>query len=118
MRILVVEDNHILAKILSDHLAEGGHRVVPAYEGGLASIFCEHKDFDVIVIDLVLPDLNGIDVLERLKRGNRMPRVIVITGFPELLEELSGRLAAVGVEAVIEKPFAFSEVDEALSRLH
>ena len=118
MRILIAEDNHILAKILADHLAERGHRVVPAYDGRLAAVFCEQRDFDVIVIDLVLPDLTGIDVLEQLQRRDRLPRAIVITGFPELLGELSARLAAVGVEAIIQKPFSFSEVDDALARLH
>jgi DNA-binding response OmpR family regulator len=118
MRILVAEDNHILAKILADHLAVRGHDVVPVYNGQLASIFCQQRHFDAIVVDLVMPDVYGIDILEELHAKNRMPRAIVITGFPELLEEVSPRLAAVGVDAVIQKPFSFSEVDEALERLH
>jgi DNA-binding response OmpR family regulator len=118
MRILVVDDNHSLAKILADHLSELGHCVVPAYDGRLGSIFCERNTFDVIVIDLILPDLNGIDVLENLQSNNRMPRAIVITGFPELLNEVSTRLDALDVEAVIEKPFSFSDIDDVLTRLH
>ena len=119
MRILVADDNHILTTILSDHLMARGHSIVPAYEGRLASILCRQQEFDAIVIDLVLPDVNGIDVLEQLHREEQMPRqAIVITGFSELLEELSPRLAAVGVDAVIQKPFSFSEVDDALARLH
>lgn len=118
MRILVAEDNYILAKILADHLTAKGHKVVQSYEGGLAARFCQQKEFDALVIDLVMPDLSGIDVLEELHRQNRMPRAIVITGFSEMLEELSTRLEAVGVKAVIQKPFSFSDVDDALSRLH
>jgi DNA-binding response OmpR family regulator len=118
MKILVVEDNHILAKILADHLAARGHSVVPAFEGRLASVFCQQRDFDAIVIDLVMPDVYGVDVLEQLHEQGRMPRAIVITGFPELLDEVSPRLAALGVDAVIQKPFSFSEVDDALARLH
>jgi len=87
MRILVVEDNHILARILADYLSERGHRVVPAYEGGLGTIFSERQDFDVILIDLVL------------------------------LDELSTRLEALGVDAVLRKPFSFHEIDDALARL-
>lgn len=118
MRILVAEDNHILAKILADHLAARGHDVVPVFDGRLASIFCRKRVFDAIVIDLVMPDVYGVDVLEELHAEHRMPHAIVITGFPELLEEVSARLSAVGVDAVIRKPFAFSEVDDALARLH
>jgi DNA-binding response OmpR family regulator len=118
MRILVVDDNHCLANILADYLSERGHSVVRTYEGRLGSIFCERENFDLIVIDLVLPDLNGIDVLERLQRKNRMPRAIVISGFPELLREESSRLDALDVEAVIKKPFSFSDINDMLARLH
>ncbi len=118
MRILIAEDNHILATILADHLTDRGHDVVPAYDGRLASVFCRQRHFDALVIDLVMPDFNGVDLLEDLHHEQRMPPTIVITGFPELLDELSPRLAAIGVNAVIQKPFSFSEVDDALARLH
>jgi len=118
MKILVVEDNHIPAKILADHLAARGHSVVPAYEERLASVFCQQRDFDAIVIDLVMPDVYGVDVLEHLHEQGRMPWAIVITGFPELLDEVSPRLAALGIDEVIQKPFSVSEVDNALARLH
>lgn len=118
MRILIAEDNHILATILADHLTARGHEVVPAFDGHLASVFCRRRDFDAIVIDLVMPDVNGIDVLEELHQAKRMPPAIVITGFPELLDEVAQRLAAVGVDTVLQKPFAFSEIDDALARIH
>ena len=112
MKILVVDDNHLLSRILADHLRERGHRVVPAYDGKHALAFCEQTDYDWLVIDLVLPELGGIDVLERLRRQNQTFRAMIITGFPELLEKESPRLEALGVEAVIHKPFSFSEVDQ------
>lgn len=117
MRILVADDNHILATILADHLTAHGHEALPAYDGRLAAAFCPQRDFDAIVIDLLMPDTNGIDILEQLHARDRMPQVIVITGAAELLDELSPRLAAIGVAAVIRKPFLFAEVDAALARL-
>ncbi|MCG6895813.1 MAG: response regulator [Thiocapsa sp.] len=118
MKILVLDDNHVLAQALSDHLSEHGHRVVPAYEGRLGSILCERKDFDLIVIDLILPDVNGIDVLEQLQRKDRMPRAIVMSGFAELLSEVSPRMEALHVEGVLQKPFSFSDLDDLLTRVH
>ena len=112
MRILVVDDNPVLTMVLSDHLAARGHSVVPAYNGRLGSLFCMQKHFDLVVVDFVLPDLDGIEVLKRLRRSNQNSRAIIITGFPELLEEDAGRLVGLDVEAVIEKPFDFSVVDE------
>lgn len=118
MKILVAEDNHILATILADYLTGRGHAVVAAYDGRHAAVFCRQRDFDAVVIDLVMPDIYGIDVLEELHEQQRMPRAIVISGFPELLEEMAPRLEAVGIDAVIRKPFSFSEIDDALARLH
>ena len=111
MRILVLDDDRLLALILSDHLAERGHRVVPAYDGKRALVFCEEKPFDMVVIDLVLPELNGMEFLEKLRETHPKVRAVMITGFPDLLEEKSEHLAALGVEAIIEKPFSFSDVD-------
>ncbi|TVQ88115.1 MAG: response regulator [Chromatiaceae bacterium] len=51
MRILVADDNHILATILADHLTAHGHEALPAYDGRLAAAFCPQRDFDAIVID-------------------------------------------------------------------
>ncbi len=116
MKILVADDNHLLAMILADHLRERGHRAVPAYDGNLALAFCEQTNYDWLVLDMVLPNLGGIDVLERLRQKNQTFRAIIITGFPELLEEESARLEALGVEAVIQKPFSFSDVDEVVER--
>jgi DNA-binding response OmpR family regulator len=117
MRILVAEDNHILAMILADHLIARGHEAVPVYNGRLATVFCQQRDFDAIVIDLLMPDTYGVDVLEQLHARDRMPRAIVITGVPELLDEVSPRLAAIGVDSVLQKPFLFEDVDQALARL-
>ena len=118
MRILVLDDDPILTMVLSDHLSERGHRVVPAYDGNLGVIFCEQKKFDLVLIDFVLPKLNGIEVLERLRRKNNTTRAIMITGFPELLEHEAGRLAGLGLDAVIEKPFSFSQIDEIIDQIN
>ena len=114
MKILVVDDNPILTMVLSDHFAARGHSVVPAYNGRLGSLFCEQRHFDLVVVDFVLPDLDGIEVLERLRQRNRNTRAIIITGFPERLEDEAARLVGLDVEAVIEKPFDFSVVDEVI----
>ena len=116
MKILVVDDNRLLAMVLADHLRERGHRALPAFDGKLALAFCEQTTYDWLVLDLVLPDLGGIDVLERLRQKSQTIRVIIITGFPEVLEKESRRLEALGVEAVIEKPFSFSDVDDVVER--
>ena len=117
MKILIADDNHIFANVLAEHLRVRGHEAVATYNGRVASACSRRQDFDVIVIDLLMPDILGIEVLEQLYADCRMLRTILISGFPELLDEISPRLTGIGVEAVIQKPFLFAELDEALTRL-
>ena len=117
MKILVLDDDHVLTMILSDHLTDRGHKVISAYKGNLAANFCEDEEFDVVIVDFVLADMNGFDVLERLRECNRKARAIIITGFPELLKDQSPRLKELDVEAVLEKPFSFSKVDELVDKI-
>ncbi|MDJ0880308.1 MAG: response regulator [Gammaproteobacteria bacterium] len=116
MKILVLDDDHVLTMILADHLADRGHQVVPAYKGNLAAHFCEEEEFDLVIVDYVLAEMNGFEVLERLRQKNRKARAIIITGFPELLKDESKRLKELDVEAVLDKPFSFSKVDELIEK--
>jgi DNA-binding response OmpR family regulator len=117
MRILIVDDNRLLTTILADHLVARGHTVIPAFDGRMAEVFCDRDRFDLLVIDMVLPQLDGIDLLERLRSKQSPAQVIVVTGFPELAQGESGRLAALDVAAVLHKPFSFSDVDDVMERL-
>jgi len=116
MKILVVDDNRLLATILADHLAARGHEVCAAFDGHLAEVFCDRNAYDLLVIDLVLPKVDGVDLLQRLREKNHHCRVIIITGFPELATEELTRLKGLDVEAVIHKPFSFSDVDDVVLR--
>jgi DNA-binding response OmpR family regulator len=117
MKILVVDDNRLLATILADHLAARGHEVVAAFDGKLAEVFCERDRYDLLVIDMVLPRVDGADLLQRLREKHHACRAVVITGFPELASEEAQRLESLGVEAVLQKPFSFAEVDDLVARL-
>jgi DNA-binding response OmpR family regulator len=112
MRILVVDDNRLLATILADHLSARGHQVVAAFDGHLAEVFCARDTFDLLVIDMVLPNVDGVDLLQRLRETNHSCHAIIITGFPELASEETERLKSLNVAAVLQKPFSFSDVDD------
>lgn len=117
MKILVVDDNRLLATILADHLIARGHEAVAAFDGHLAEIFCDRTGYDLVVLDMVLPEVDGVDLLERLRRKHHHCRAVVITGFTELREKETERLKDLDVAAVLEKPFSFSEVDAIVERL-
>jgi len=116
MKILVIDDNRLLATILADHLEARGHEVCAAFDGHLAEVFCDRNLYDLLILDLVLPKVDGVDLLQRLRDKNHLCRVVIITGFPELATEELTRLEALNVAAVIQKPFSFSEVDDVVQR--
>jgi CheY-like chemotaxis protein len=117
MKILIADGNHILADVLAEHLRVRGHEVTTTYDGRVACACCRRQRFDAIVIDLLMPDIHGIEVLEQLYADCRMPRAILTSGFPELLDEIAPRLTGIGVQVVLQKPFQFTELDKALTRL-
>jgi DNA-binding response OmpR family regulator len=117
MKVLIVDDNRLLATILADHLIAQGHEAVAAFDGRLAEIFCDRDHYDLIVLDMVLPELDGVDLLERLRHKRQHCRVIIITGFSELHEQERAHLESLGVAAVLEKPFSFADVDAILERI-
>ena len=116
MNILILDDNPIMTMVLSDHFADRGHSVIPAYDPNLGLLFGKRKYFDVVILDFVMPGLNGIDVLQLMRKKNKSTRAIIITGFPELLQQEEDRLKELDVEAVVEKPFDFSELDELVEK--
>jgi adenylate cyclase len=84
--ILVVEDNPINRDVLARRLRRDGHQVTLAENGKRALDLLAQQDFDVVLLDIIMPELNGLQVLQRLKAEPRWHnvRVVMISAFPEL----------------------------------
>jgi DNA-binding response OmpR family regulator len=112
LRILVVEDDRRIAAMLDKGLRAKSHQVEIASTGVAALDQLAAGDIDVLLLDLGLPDLDGLDVLRRLaERGSPVP-VIVITA----RSDPTDREAAIelGVAAYLTKPFAWSDLWQAI----
>ena len=104
-RILVVDDNASNRDLLFRRLSHDGHHVARADSGHQALEILEVEDFDLILLDLLMPDLNGFQVLERLKADERwhdIP-VIMISGLQETDSVI--RCIEAGAEDYLAKPF-------------
>ncbi|WP_417455654.1 response regulator transcription factor [Kordiimonas sp.] len=119
-RVLIVEDNHAIAEQLYDYLSERQFVVDYADTGRRALALVDEHDFDVVVLDLMLPDADGVDLCAQLKAKARvnMP-VLMLTARDSLADKGLG--FAAGADDYLTKPFELAEVAmrcSALARRH
>jgi len=115
MNLLLVEDDPLLGKSVQRGLADGGHDCDWVTAGEEAVRRASGESFDVIVLDLMLPDISGLEVLRRLRaEGNETP-VLVLTALGSVDERVNGLQA--GADDYLVKPFAFAELAARLEAL-
>jgi DNA-binding response OmpR family regulator len=112
MRVLVVEDNPKLGPMLVRGLEQEGHVAELAADGQQALVACATTRYDAIVLDLMLPGIDGLTVLDRLRHGADDTPVLVLTARDDLDDRVDGLDR--GADDYLVKPFAF---DELLARL-
>lgn len=108
MRILIIEDHKELADSVKTHLIQENYQVDVAYEGLLGEEKAYVNHYDVILLDLNLPDKDGIEVLRFLRKEGVETPVVIITARDELEERTLGLDA--GADNYIGKPFQLKEV--------
>ncbi len=114
MKILLVEDDVPVAALLADALEQDGHETTVTHSGEEALRCLREERPDAVFLDLVLPGMSGIAVLQRIRGLDQRLPVILITGHPELGHVEEAR--RLGVTEVIEKPFILKNYTDALSR--
>ncbi|QOL25613.1 response regulator transcription factor [Thalassotalea sp. LPB0316] len=107
--VLVVEDNPDIASQLCDFLAEKGFVVDYAKSGRLAIALALENNFDVIILDLSLPDIDGIAVCEHIKQScSPVPPILMLTARDSIEHKVEG--FGVGADDYLTKPFLLEEV--------
>jgi DNA-binding NtrC family response regulator len=101
-KILIVDDDADLLEILKDSFEPEGYIVRTAGDGESALKMIEHDPPDVVVLDFRMPGLNGLEVLKRIKRGNPVLPVIMITAYGQELNV--SVLTKEGIHTLLTKP--------------
>jgi two-component system, OmpR family, response regulator len=108
LRVLVVEDDEALAEQMSAALVEAGYAVDLAHDGEDGHHLGANESYDAVVLDLGLPELDGISVLERWRREGRAMPVLILTARDRWREKVAGFDA--GADDYVTKPFHMEEV--------
>lgn len=117
MHILLIEDNLAIAVNLYDYLEAQGHSVEAARDGASGFRLAASQHFDVILLDLGLPKMDGIDLCRKLREQIRLDTpILIITARDTLKDKLAGFES--GADDYLVKPFALEEVQARLIALH
>jgi DNA-binding response OmpR family regulator len=108
MRILVVDDEVRLARHIMSALTQEGHDVTVVHEGEAGLEKAVAGDFELIVLDVGLPRLDGFEVLRRLRHGKISSRVLMLTARGEVNDRVAG--LELGADDYLAKPFAMQEL--------
>jgi DNA-binding NtrC family response regulator len=115
LSILLVDDEPTLRLALGDALAAAGHQVVLAEDGQVALDICAQRRFDVVVSDVNMPKVDGITLLQRLKRMDPSIDFVLMTAFPKVPDVVATFKR--GIEDYLPKPFANEELVQRLSNI-
>lgn len=106
-RILIIEDEEKLARFIELELSFEGYLVEKAMDGRTGLALAQEKPFDLIALDIMLPGLNGLEVLRRIRQTSNVP-IILLTARDSTMDKVSGLDA--GANDYITKPFAIEEL--------
>jgi DNA-binding response OmpR family regulator len=114
-RILVVDASEDVRVLMITVLRESGYEAVGAGSGSEALSFLRRAGFDLVILDLVMPDISGHDLIPLVRESAQGVDLLVVSGYAGCLEQ--SRLAELGVTRVLSKPFKTQRLLEAVEAL-
>jgi two-component system OmpR family response regulator len=106
--LLIVEDDHVLGKAIQRGLSEAGHACVWVKSGERGYAAATSQKYDAVVLDLMLPDMPGLDVMQRLRAAGVRTPVLMLTALGSVEDRVKG--LKTGADDYLVKPFAFPEL--------
>ncbi len=108
MKILVVEDEHLIANSLKKGLEQEKYTVDVAFDGLEGYDLASSGDYDLILLDLMLPNLDGLSICKKLRQENNHTPILMLTAKSQLEDKITGLNS--GADDYLTKPFAFEEL--------
>ncbi|MBP5353639.1 MAG: response regulator transcription factor [Lachnospiraceae bacterium] len=106
-KVLIVEDEEQIARFVELELRHEGYATDKAVDGRTGLTMAESGEYDIVLLDIMLPELNGLEVLRRLRKTSEVP-VILLTARDSVMDKVSG--LDLGADDYVTKPFAIEEL--------
>lgn len=108
MRLLIAEDEKNLNKILTQHLKASGYTVDACFDGEEALDYISMTDYDAVILDIMMPKMDGLEVLKEIRGQNMDVPVLFLTARDSVADRVAG--LDLGADDYLTKPFAFEEL--------
>ena len=108
MKILIVEDEHLIANAIKKGLEQEHYIVDVAYDGLEGFDLASSGDYDLILLDLMLPNMNGLEICRQLRNEQNHVPILILTAKSQLEDKINGLNC--GADDYLTKPFAFEEL--------
>jgi len=112
MRILIVDDDNEFLALLSKNIESWGYRVISASGGKEALEMIENKEADIVILDYLMPEMDGVETLEKIRRIDKLVPVIMFTSYPDN-RSITGT-EKLGIFAYIPKVGVFTDPESSL----
>jgi len=113
-KVLVVDDEEGIRSLFVRSLAKQGYEVLATGRGNEALRITRDECPKVVILDIKLPEINGLEVLEKIREEGSRAKVIIVTGYPSL--EVSKKAKDLGVDSVIPKPFSLTKIRRTIKK--
>ncbi len=115
MKVLLIEDDQSVALYIKEGLEAAGHEVTAAVDGELGLQLARRSQYDVMVVDRMLPGLDGISLVQKLRSDGDDTPILILSALGEVDDRVGGLLA--GADDYLVKPFSFAELQARLEVL-
>jgi CheY-like chemotaxis protein len=117
-RVLIADDDPLMREMVATTLIRSGHQILTAENGNEALSMIEDEDFDVIIADIFMPEVTGIELLISIRAKNiEIPFICISGGDGDLFRPYAATMISLGAASVLQKPFAPEQLLAAVGQI-
>lgn len=116
-KIIVADDDEVLLKLICNYLGKSGYDATPAEDGSVALRMLQNIEFDLLITDIFMPNIEGMELIRRLRKLKPAMPIIAISGNRKLSDQYLDMSKKLGADIVVPKPIDFDSLLSAVGEL-